>query len=146
MKKAKMIVSALLLACPALAGAAVTGSQAVAADKQGNSVTVSVANPQQNGAKVVRLQVINDNIIRVQATSEAQLPQKQPSLMIVPQKAPAAASYSVTEEGGNVVVKTAGVKAVVSKQTGEVEFFDAAGRRLLKEADGGKQFWPFTVP
>ena len=146
MRKAKMIMSALLMACSTVAGAAVTGSQAVAADKQGNSVTVSVGNPQQNGAKVVRLQVINDNIIRVQATSEAQLPQKQPSLMIVPQKAPAADSYSVTEEGGNVVVKTAGVKAVVSKQTGEVEFFDAAGRRLLKEADGGKQFWPFTVP
>ena len=133
------MVSALLLACSTLASAA-------GVDKNGNTVTVNVSSPKQNGAKVVRLQVINDNIIRVQATCEAQLPQKQPSLMIVSQKAPAAASYTVTEEAGNVVVKTGKVKAVVSQQTGQVEFFDATGRQLLKETADGKQFWPFTVP
>ena len=62
---------------------------AAAADfvKDGNSVTVRLQSPAKDGARVVRLQVVNDNIIRVQATSAAQLPQKPQSLMVVPQKA-----------------------------------------------------------
>ena len=52
----------------------------------GNFVTIPVKEAKAGGAQVVRLQVINDNIIRVQATSERTLPKKQ-SLMIVPQTA-----------------------------------------------------------
>ena len=43
----------------------------------GQYVTIPVQQPQADGAKVVRLQVVTDNIIRVQATSESQLPEKQ---------------------------------------------------------------------
>ena len=134
MKRLKVLMLAMLLA-----------NVLTAADVQvsGNSVTIR---PDGGQAKVVRLQVVNDRIIRVQATSEAKLPQKQPSLMIVGQPAPQKGSYTVSEEGGNVVVRARGVQAVVSKQTGEVCFLDASGRRLLKEAEGGKQFEPFTVP
>ena len=49
----------------------------------GNSVTVKVDNPQENGARIVRLEVINDDIIRVQATAENAIPAKQQSLIIV---------------------------------------------------------------
>ena len=52
----------------------------------GQFITIPVQQPQADGAKVVRLQVVSDNIIRVQATSEAQLPEKQ-SLIIVKQTA-----------------------------------------------------------
>lgn len=52
----------------------------------GQFVTIPVEKVKAGGARVVRLQVINDNIIRVQATSEAQLPEKQ-SLIIVRQTA-----------------------------------------------------------
>ena len=37
-------------------------------------VTVKVENPAANGAKWVRLQVMNDNIIRVEATPEDAFP------------------------------------------------------------------------
>ena len=37
----------------------------------GQFITIPVQQPQADGAKVVRLQVVSDNIIRVQATSEA---------------------------------------------------------------------------
>ena len=107
-------------------------------------VTVQVAQPTANGAKVVRLQVVNDNIIRVQATSEAALPQKPQSLMIVPQIAKP--KYDVSEDANAVTVKAKNVTAVVDKATGAVVFYDADGKLLTKEAKDGKKFWDFTVP
>ena len=117
----------------------------LAADVQtsGNRVTIC---PDGGQAKVVCLEVMNDNIIRVRATSKDALPEKPASLMIVPQAAPAKGSYTVSDEGETVVVKARNVKAVVSKATGEVTFFDGDGNQLLKEAKDGKQFWDFTVP
>ncbi|MBR1686947.1 MAG: DUF5110 domain-containing protein [Prevotella sp.] len=109
----------------------------------GNFITIPVKNAAANGAKVVRLQVINDNIIRVQATSEAQLPVKQPSLMIVEQTAKP--QFNVTD-GSVVSIKAKNVEARVDKQTGAVTFYDATGRQLLKEAAQGKTFQPFRVP
>ena len=108
-----------------------------------NQVTIR---PDGGQAKVIRLEVINNRIIRVRATSKEALPEKPASLMIVPQVAPVKGSFSVGEEGDNVVVKAENVKAVVSKATGEVMFFDGDGNQLLKEAKDGKQFWDFTVP
>ena len=102
--------------------------------------------PDGGQAKVIRLEVINDHIIRVRATSAAELPVKPASLMIVPQKAPAKGSFVVSEEGETVIVKARNVKAVVAKATGEVSFFDASGKALLKEAKGGKLFWDYIVP
>ena len=129
-----MMVSALLVAGMAMAAEVQTN---------GNNVTIR---PDGGEAKVICLEVMNDNIIRVRATSKDALPEKPASLMIVPQTAPAKGSYSVSEEGDNVVVKAKNVKAVVAKATGEVTFFDANGNQLLKEAKDGKKFWDFTVP
>ena len=134
MKKLLCMVSALLL----------TGiSFAAEVQTNGNTVTIR---PDEGQAKVIRLEVMNNNIIRVRATSNDALPEKPASLMIVPQVAPAKGSFSVNEEGDKVVVKAENVKAVVSKATGEVTFYDAEGKVLLKEAKDGKKFWDFTVP
>ena len=134
MKKVLATVSALLMAGTSLAADVQTN---------GNNVTIR---PDGGQAKVVYLEVINDRIIRVRATSESSLPVKPASLMIVPQTAPQKGSFTVSEEGETVVVKAKEVKAVVQKATGAVTFFDADGCQLLQEAKDGKQFWPFTVP
>ena len=110
---------------------------------KGNFVTIPVKEVKAGGAKVVRLQVINDNIIRVQATSEALLPQKQ-SLMIVEQKANP--KFDVRQDDDKVCVKASRVEARVDVESGEIAFYDASGKRLLKESDDGKQFRNFTVP
>ena len=136
MKRIKPLIPALSL------GLCLT-VQAAEVNTAGNSVTIR---PDGGQAKTICLEVMNDNIIRVRATSKDALPEKPASLMIVPQKAPAKGCYSITEEGQAVVVRTTNVKAVVKKATGEVTFFDADGRQLLKEARDGKQFWDFTVP
>ena len=133
MKRIKIFVSALMLCSSAMAAEVQTS---------GNNVTIR---PDGGQAKVIKLEVMNDNIIRVRATSKDALPVKPASLMIVPQSAPAK-GYTITDEGGNVVVKAKNVKAVVSKATGQITFFDANGKQLLAEAKDGKQFWDFTVP
>ncbi len=110
---------------------------------KGNFVTIPVKEVKAGGAKVVRLQVINDNIIRVQATSEASLPQKQ-SLMIVEQKAQP--KFDVRQDDDKVCVKASRVEARVDVKSGKITFYDASGKKLLEESDNGKQFKNFTVP
>ena len=125
-----------------LLSATVTMLMAADYTVDGQFVTIPVKNVKAGGAQVVRLQVVNDNIIRVQATSEAQLPEKQ-SLIIVKQTAKPKFTVS---DGDQVSVKAAAVEARVDKQTGRVTFFDANGQPLLKEAKEGKTFQPFRVP
>ncbi|WP_028911890.1 TIM-barrel domain-containing protein [Prevotella sp. MA2016] len=134
MKQIKTLLSALLFS---------TASLAATVQTNGNKVTIR---PDGGQAQVIRLEVMNNQIIRVRATSKAELPVKLASLMIVPQAAPAKGSYAITDEGATVVVKTQKVKAVVQKSTGQITFFDAAGNQLLQEAQDGKQFSDFTVP
>ena len=120
--------------------------QAADVKQQGNTVTIR---PDGGQAKVICLEVINDNIIRVRATSKEELPVKPASLMIVPQQAPAKGSYTIEETSEAVCVMSKNVRAVVSKAKGEVWFYDGEGKvRLLKETENGngKQFWDFTVP
>ena len=128
------MVSALLMALVASAAEVQTS---------GSVVTVR---PDGGQAKVICLEVVNDNIIRVRATSKDALPDKPASLMIVPQVTPAKGSYTVNEDDAMVVVKAANVRAEVSKATGEITFFDGDGNQLLKEAKDGKQFKDFYVP
>jgi len=136
MKTAKILVTTML------AGLCLAGQAAVT--KNGNSVTIDVEQPEANGARIVRLEVMNDRIIRVQATPETAFPQKK-SLIIVPQQQ-FVPQFEVSEDGGNVVVKAAQVKAVVEKRNGRVTFFDADGKKLLGETSDGKTFERFTVP
>lgn len=119
-------------------------SRAAIVDRMGHIVTI---HPDGGQAKVIRLEVVNDRIIRVQATSKDDLPQKMQSLMIVPQQVPAKNSYTITETPESIEVIAKQVRAVVSKATGEVCFYDGLGKTLLlKESGNGKQFRNFTVP
>ena len=136
MKNLKLFFSAILLLMTTVAGAADF-------TRNGNTVTIQVANPQNDGARVVCLEVVNDNIIRVRATSEQVLPEKK-SLIIVPQKAKP--QFEVTEDTQSILVKAANVSATVDKRSGDVSFYDAQGKQLLKEAKNGKTFKHFRVP
>ena len=110
----------------------------------GQYVTIPVKQAKTDGAQVVRLQVVSDNIIRVQATSKSQLPEKL-SLMIVPQtQKPKFDVYSL-DGTGEVWVKAAKVLAKVNVNSGRLTFYDEHEKELLKETEDGKQFWDFTV-
>lgn len=90
----------------------------------------------------VRLQPITEKIIRVSAVPSGDF-KTDSSLIIVPQtKHP---EYKVTEQDSTVTLCTSEIKAVVSTITGAVTFYDRDGKKILQEADGGRQFKPINV-
>ena len=109
----------------------------------GNSVVVKVQNPQAQGARLVRLQVLGQKIIRVEATAEQQFPATQ-SLIIVPQNN--ITQFTINEAPDRVEVSTEALKAVVTTSTGRVCFYDENNKLIASENEAGKTFKPFTVP
>ncbi len=121
-----------------------TGAQAAGFSQQGDSLTVQLKQHQNQGPSQIRLQVVSDKIIRVQATAEQSFRNKQ-SLIIVPQESKA--KYQVEEQGDTLVITTSAMRAVLNEATGHIAFYDLKGNVLLNEvAQGGKTFKPFTVP
>ena len=120
------------------------GAQAADFVQNGNYLTVQLKQHQNYGPSQIRLQVVGDRIIRVQATAEQSFRNKQ-SLIIVPQKGKA--NYKVEEQGDDLIITTAAMRAVLNEATGQITFYDLKDQVLLKEvAQGGKTFKPFTVP
>ena len=120
------------------------GVQAAGFVQKGNYLTVQLKQHQNYGPSQIRLQVVSDRIIRVQATAEQSFRSKQ-SLIIVPQNSKA--KYKVEEQGDDLIITTAAMRAVLNEATGQITFYDLKDQVLLKEvAQGGKTFKPFTVP
>lgn len=120
------------------------GVQAADFVQNGNYLTVQLKQHQNYGPSQIRLQVVGDRIIRVQATAEQSFRSKQ-SLIIVPQNSKA--QYKVEEQGDDLIITTAAMRAVLNEATGQITFYDLKGQVLLNEvAQGGKTFKPFTVP
>ena len=120
------------------------GAQAADFVQNGNYLTVQLKQHQNYGPSQIRLQVVSDRIIRVQATAEQSFRSKQ-SLIIVPQEGKA--NYKVEEQGDDLIITTAAMRAVLNEATGQITFYDLKDQVLLKEvAQGGKTFKPFTVP
>ena len=132
-----LLISAVLLM-------SATGMQAAGFNQNGNYLTVQLKQHQNFGPSQIRLQVVSDKIIRVQATAEQSFRNKQ-SLIIVPQNSKA--NYKVEEQGDNLIITTAAMRAVMNEATGQITFYDLKDNVLLNEvAQGGKTFKPFTVP
>lgn len=90
-----------------------------------NGVVIPLENGQQ-----LRLQVINDKIIRVSANLDGVFDKDQ-SLMMVPQ-APFS-NYETSETDSSLVITTKELKAVVCKKTGNVAFLNLDGSPILRE-------------
>ena len=132
----------LLVSAALILGA--MGAQAADFVQNGNYLTVQLKQHQNYGPSQIRLQVVSDRIIRVQATAEQGFRNKQ-SLIIVPQNSKA--QYKVEEQGDDLIITTAAMRAVLNEATGQITFYDLKDQVLLKEvAQGGKTFKPFTVP
>src|SRR3712207_4480151 len=72
--------------------------------RQGSMIAVRVEQPTIHSPRWVRLQVVADKIIRVEATAEETFPVKQ-SLIIVPQTT-GASHIDVSEDSAQVTVST----------------------------------------
>lgn len=97
----------------------------------------------QNKTRLLRLQVINEHIIRVTA-SPADLFSTTPSLMIANENHPAV-PFNVEEKENNLILSTSDLKAIVSLTTGQIRYTNAKGNILLKEKADGRTFSPETI-
>ena len=96
----------------------------------------------ENGPKKVRLEVINDKIIRVSATAEDDFIGHE-SLIIVDQKEKAL--FDILEDDEVVQLSTKDVSANILKTTGEIWFTDKKTNKIIlqEQIGGGKKFTPY---
>ncbi len=83
--------------------------------------------------KRLRLQVMDDDIIRVTATPQNDFKNLPDTLMVIAK--PQATEFSVSQQGDHLLLKTAEVSADVALTTGAVQFLDENGQLLLAEAE-----------
>ncbi len=88
----------------------------------------------KNGEKV-RLEVVNEKIVRVSAVPKGKDFPKDESLIIVPQKG--ATKYDVSRNDSLLTLTTSELSVTVDLATGKVDFADKDGNSILSEKAGG---------
>ena len=111
-------------------------------EKSDTGVTVNVRDVNENGTRLVRLQVLGDKLIRVSATPDKKFADN-PSLVVVEQKS--TPRFEVVETDSSVQVVTSQLTADVLLASGDVKFFDSEGKLILAEDNGGRSFTPIEV-
>jgi alpha-D-xyloside xylohydrolase len=97
-----------------------------------------------NNTKLVRLQVVSEDIIRVSATPADSFSTEE-SLMVLP-AVQTQTPWSFTETDTTVVLSTSSLRALVRRATGEIVFTDTLGKVILSEQHGGgKTFLPKPI-
>ena len=123
---------------------ALTGCSPSTFQKTKDGVVVTISQNNNTPSHKVKLQVVNDKIIRVSATADKKFSTEK-SLMILPGLS-FSDKFSVTDEEAFVVLSTDSLNVHVNKQTGEIAFFDKKGNTFLAEnKGGGKSFSPIEV-
>lgn len=145
MKKRTLILPSVALlwtlwgVCPAEVSAA-------SYTENDRTITLSIPTEKEGEVKTLQLTVVSDNIIRVEASPEAAIPQKRKSLIIVGKEGPVA-EQNVEETDETVTISTSKLSVVVDKKTGKMTYTDkTTGKVMLEEADGSKTFTPFVSP
>ncbi len=113
--------------------------------KLDDGVLVYVKKPELFGAKLIKLQVISDKIIRVSASPTTTIPNTN-SLMIAKPSKVTSALWEVKEQPNKVIVSTSSINATITTETGSVMFTDKQGKLILADkAVGAKSFLPTTI-
>jgi alpha-D-xyloside xylohydrolase len=113
-------------------------------EKTDNGIIIHLKDKSGKGAKLLKLEPVNDQIIHVIASPTTKI-SKDKSLCVV--GAPSQEiKYDVTESNNTLSLSTAKIKAVVSLSTGQIVFKNPNDEVLLAEPEaGGKSFSPFSI-
>jgi alpha-D-xyloside xylohydrolase len=103
-----------------------------------------VVKPLAPGAAAVRVQLVDDHIVRVSADRDGDF-QRSRSLMRVSGDGPGADFVLDRTATGAVSIKASGIAVEVDAQDGHVSFFDGTGKPLVQEVAGGRSFTPFEA-
>lgn len=96
--------------------------------------------PVKSTSETIRLQVFNDNIIRVTVSKPGQ-PIIETQSLITLVKPDITTQWEVQQSDDLIILSTQKIKAVVSTKTGEVKFLDLSGNVILEEQKGGGRFY-----
>lgn len=111
-------------------------------EKSEKGLTVFPENVTENGAVAVRVEPITNEILRVTSSATKSFVDNE-SLVVLPQDS--AVSFDVEEFDNSVKISTGKTSAEISKETGEVHFFDAQGNPIIAEKSNGKTISQITV-
>lgn len=103
-----------------------------------DGVVISYKSTGEVGTKKIRMQAINDRVIRISASPRVLFLDRE-SLSVLPQQK--FTNWKVEEDKSSISLVTSKIRAKVSLHTGEVVFTDSAGKVLLKEKIGGGKFF-----
>lgn len=103
-----------------------------------NGVIIILKPGNANPAKLVKLEVINNNIIHVLVSNSNRFSTEES--LIVPDKTFQPVKYTTSTTADTLLVSTSSITAKVSLTSGEVVFYDKSGRVKLKEQQGGRTF------
>ncbi len=113
--------------------------------KNDNGISVYVKSPVENGAKLVVLEVVDEDIIHVQSSPENAVTSIE-SLMVDPEMEKKEVNWHVVEEGEEIILETALLRVAVNSTNGKVRFMDADSKPILSEAAGESAvFKPITL-
>ena len=127
----KTVLTATLTALLAISAACSTGAK-----KTSHGVEITAGDGTQ-----VRVEVVTDDIIHVEAVPKGAKFSTKESLTVVPQEYKA--SYEVNATADAVVIRTASLQVTVMKADGRVLYADAQGNPLTEEI--AREFTPIEV-
>lgn len=108
-----------------------------------NGVIVHFDHALTSGAKAIRLEVIDDDIIRVTTITHEDFSSLPHSIMLAKNALQRRSQFTTEQNTKTVKVKTAKVTAQISLHDGRVSFINAQGETVLSEA--GRNFAPVTA-
>ena len=109
-----------------------------------DGVVVRLSSKSDFPGQAVRLQVVNDRIIRVTSVPSGEFPLT--SSLITVRQPKSETEFTIETGEGNITLATKALSAEVSLKTGEVVFTDTDGTVYLAEQNGGgRSFTPATV-
>ncbi|MDE6267978.1 MAG: DUF5110 domain-containing protein [Muribaculaceae bacterium] len=136
--KSNLIIASLLAGASLL-----TVSCGSAVSKNDDGVTVSLKQSSPTDARLVRVKVLGEKIMRVSATPDRKFAD-EPSLAVL-NDLKNDAPFEVTQTDSTVSVATASLRATVSLSSGEVKFYNADGKLIVAEDPDSRSFTPINV-
>ncbi|MDK2969838.1 MAG: alpha-D-xyloside xylohydrolase, partial [Bacteroidota bacterium] len=109
-----------------------------------NGIVLSIKEKDSIPAQKIKIQVVNDKVVHVQATADKDFSQEK-SLITV-SNLQYTDKFKVSETDKEVVLSTDLLRVTINKSTGEIAFFDKQNNPILLEnKGGGKTFTPIEV-
>jgi hypothetical protein len=109
-----------------------------------DGVVITMPTNSDTKLKLLRLQVVNDKIIHVSATSNKELSKEKSLIAVAP--VDNQSTWNLASNKDSVFLSTAELKAAVSLYSGEIRYYNKFGNLILGESEGvGKTFAPTTI-